>query len=93
MSCVDLDDDDGRGTRSIQSHRHPRFPPHSGMGMGIHQTGHDVSAWQSLSSGDRLSDQAPGRVHPQVNPPVTIWQLHRAGSGGRQPAPLTATHA
>jgi len=50
------------------------------MGMGIHQTGHDVPAWKPLSSGDRLRDQAPGRIHPQVNRPVTIWQLHRAHS-------------
>ena len=50
------------------------------MGMRIHQTGHDVPAWKPLSSGDRLRDQAPGRIHPQVNRPVTIWQLHRAHS-------------
>jgi hypothetical protein len=45
--------------------------------MSIHQTRHHVPAWQSLSSRDRLSDQAPGRIHPQINQPVTIWQLHR----------------
>ena len=46
--------------------------------MGIHQTGRDVPAWKPLGAGDRLSDQAPGRIHPQLNRPVTIWQLHRA---------------
>jgi hypothetical protein len=50
------------------------------MRMGIHQTGHDVPAWQPLSSGDWLSDQASGRIHPQLNRLVTIWQLHRAHS-------------
>ena len=48
--------------------------------MGIYQTGHDVPAREPLSSWDRLSDQAPGRIHPQISRPVTIWQLHRAHS-------------
>jgi hypothetical protein len=50
------------------------------MGMGIHQAGHDVPAWQRLRVRDRLGGEAPGRIHPQVNGPVTIWQLHRADS-------------
>jgi hypothetical protein len=50
------------------------------MGMGIYQAGRDVPAREPLSSGDRLSDQASGRIDPQLSRPVTIWQLHRAHS-------------
>ena len=48
------------------------------MGVGIHQTGRDVPAGQPFGPGDRLPDQAPGRIHPEVDRLITIGQLNRA---------------
>jgi hypothetical protein len=37
------------------------------MSMGIHQTRQDIPARQRLGSRHRLIDQAPGRIHPQID--------------------------
>ena len=75
---------------STQRDRAARPRGHSGMGMVIHQTGHDVPARQPLRAGNRLSDQAPGRVHPQINRPVAIRQRHRAHRPRHTPASAQA---
>jgi hypothetical protein len=48
------------------------------MGMGIYQTRQHIPAWQPLRARDWISGQAPGIIHPQIDRPVAIGQLHRS---------------